>query len=66
MRSLKARFKKIEKNNPYWSSLVCFCEAVRGQRFTRRAIYSNFISLVDRSDYIPSQREALLDFSATL
>lgn len=51
MKALKRRFVKVVVTNPYWSSYLCFCEAIRGQGFTRRIVSSWFYRLVDKGDY---------------
>ena len=51
MRSLEARFINIEKKHPFWSSYICFAQAVIGMGFSRAAITSWFHKLVDKDDY---------------
>jgi hypothetical protein len=51
MRSVEARFKKVQKKEPYWSDYVCLAEATQGQKFTRRRIYYHFFQLVAKDDY---------------
>lgn len=60
MRSIERRFKKISKRNPYWSSLISFAQAITGQKFKRRAIYSQFDKLVEKDDYVPKEKCAIL------
>jgi hypothetical protein len=60
MRSIEARFKQIEKEQPYLSSLMCLCGAVKGQGFSYETIRKAFDRLVDKDDYQPKQREILL------
>jgi len=66
MKSLEARFKNIESKNPLWSSLICFNEACKGCRFTDRTISEWFPKLVDKEDYSPGQKNALIKFSKSL
>ena len=51
MRSIQARFNKVSEKNPYWSSLVSFQEAVRGQKFSKDTINRWFHRLVEKGDY---------------
>ena len=51
MRSVEARFRKIQKKQPFWSDYVCLSEATKGQKFTRRRLHSHFLKLVDKDDY---------------
>lgn len=60
MKSLNRRFKNIQEKNPYWSSLICFMEAIRGQRFSKDTLYRYFNKLVDKDDYQKEQRKDIL------
>jgi hypothetical protein len=60
MRSLERRFNNISRLNPYWSSYICFAETVKGQNFTRRIISKYFSRLVEKDDYDPRDRKALI------
>lgn len=60
MRSIKARYKNLQDKNYYWSSLVCFTEAVRGQNFSKDIINRWFNKIVDEDDYSREQRKAVL------
>jgi len=66
MRSVKRVFKRIEAENPYWSSLLCFAEAVRGRNFSRRTIVRNFNALVDKEDYAKNERKEIVEFLVEL
>ena len=60
MKSLEIRFNKIAEKNPYWSSYICFAEAVSGQGFGRQVIHRWFTKLVDKSDYAGSDKKEIL------
>ena len=60
MRSIERRFKEIENKNPFWSSYICFAEAVKGQKFSRRTISIWFSKLVEKSDYGAKDKKALI------
>ena len=60
MKSLERRFNKIAERNPYWSSYICFAEAVSGQGFSRQAIHRWFTKLVDKNDYAGSDKKKIL------
>ena len=51
MKSLERRYKNIAELNPYWSSYICFAEAVRDQNFSKRIITNYFNKLVEKDDY---------------
>ncbi|HOX10364.1 MAG TPA: hypothetical protein P5323_00175 [Candidatus Moranbacteria bacterium] len=60
MKSLERRFKNITKKKPFWSSYVCFSEAVKGQGFNRQSIHRWFQRLVDKNDYTRKEKRAIL------
>ncbi len=59
MRSIQSRFNKIKTKNPYWSSLTCFIETIRGQRFKKDTLHRSFKKLVDKDDYNKNQRKEI-------
>ncbi len=61
MKSIERRFNLLEKKNPYWSTLICFSEAIYYQRFNRQAIQRWFNKLVDTDDYAPEDKKAILE-----
>ncbi len=60
MKSVQKRFQQIEQKNPYWSSLICFTEAIRGQRFKKDTLHRSFNKLVNRDDYQECHRRDIL------
>ena len=62
MKSLQRRFNKIQKRNPYWSSYVCFSEAISRQGFSRQTTHRWFRKLVDKDDYAKDEAKALLRY----
>jgi hypothetical protein len=62
MRSLRRIFSRIRSENPYWSDYICFAEAVRGRKFSRKTIVRNFNSLVDKEEYARSEKKEIIDF----
>ena len=60
MKSIERRFNNITQGNPYWSSYVCFAEAVRGQNFSRQILHRWFNKLVDKNDYSRKEKKAIL------
>jgi hypothetical protein len=60
MKSIKRRFKKIEKKNPYWSSYECFWNSVRGQGFGKKMISIWFNELVNKDDYAKSEKKQII------
>jgi len=62
MRSIERRFNKIIQKNPNWSSYICFAEAIKKQNFSRQAIHRWFNKLVEKDDYVKSEKRAVLDF----
>jgi hypothetical protein len=66
MKSLKRVFNKIRERNPYWSDYICFAEAVRGKKFSKKTIVRHFNSLADRNDYAKSEKKEILRFLVEL
>lgn len=61
MRSIKARFKAIERSNPDLTSYICFTKAVRGQYFKRKMISGAFELLVSKDDYDTESRLGIIN-----
>jgi len=62
MRSLERRFRKIEKNNPRWSSHTCFAVAVRDQKFNKQTLARYFNKLVDKTDYAKEDKKQVVKY----
>jgi predicted Ser/Thr protein kinase len=62
MKSVKRVFNRIRSENPYWSDYICFAEAIRGKKFSRKTIIRNFNSLVDKEDYARNEKKEIIDF----
>lgn len=62
MKSLERNFVKIIDKNPHWSTYTCFAEAVKGKNFGKETIRRWFNKLVDKDDYHPSEKKAILFF----
>ena len=60
MKSLERRFNNTAEKKPFWSSFICFAEAVKGQRFTPSILHRWFQKLVQKDDYAQSDKRALL------
>lgn len=60
MRSLRRRFNNITKRNPYWSSYICFLEAIKGQNFNKQTTYRWFNKLVEKDDYDRKNKRIIL------
>lgn len=60
MKSLERRFNNITEKNIFWSSFICFAEAVKGQRFTPSILHRWFQKLVQKDDYAQSNKRTLL------
>ncbi len=62
MKSIQRRFNNIQEKNPYWSSIICFNEAIREQGFSQKNIYYWLPILVDKDDYDKSDKKEILSF----
>lgn len=58
---MEGRFAEIEDQNPGLSSYSCFIRAIKGQSLSEEDIRLWFDKLVERSDYLPSQKDQLLE-----
>jgi hypothetical protein len=60
-------FQEISRHNPYWSSWICFCEAIRGKKnLSKRTIQKFFKKLIDEDDYVKNEKTELLNYLYTL
>ena len=60
MKSIQRRFNNIREKKEGYSDYLCFCEAIKGQKFSREAIRRWFNKLVDKDDYAASDRKNIL------
>ena len=51
MKSIKARFAREQKRQPFLSDIVNYIKAINCQNFTKRVIVKNLYELVDKQDY---------------
>lgn len=61
MKSLERRFKRIAERNLYWSSYLCFAEAVNRQEFITSTVHRWFHKLVDKDDYARGDKRTVLE-----
>lgn len=66
MKSLERRFKNIQERNIFWSTYLCFAEAVKAQGFGKQAIHRWFNKLVENDDYATNEKRALFFFLTNL
>jgi hypothetical protein len=59
MKSIERPFRKILDSHPYWSSIVCFAEVVRGKGFGEQRARRQFNKLVDKDDYASCDRRSI-------
>ena len=62
MRSIERRFRLVEKQNPCWSSFICFANTVRGRNFNEKTIRMHFNKLVDKEDYAVDEKNQILEY----
>lgn len=62
MQSLERKFKKLCKQNPCWSTFVCFAETISGIGFSRQSIHRWFNKLVDKNDYSNNDKKEVMAF----
>lgn len=66
MKSIERRVNRIQKSNPYYSSIICFNTAIIGQNFSEIRIARQFNKLVDKEDYSKNDKKELLSFLYSL
>lgn len=60
MKSIEKRFNKASKEYQYLSSYMCFTEAIKGQKFSKKMINIWFNKLVEKDDYSKKDKKELL------
>jgi transposase-like protein len=63
---MKSVFKRIEKQNPFLSSLVVFNLSIIEYRYPKDIINKFFDELVDRKDYARKDRDEILNHCYSL
>jgi hypothetical protein len=66
MRSIKARFKKVETKHPEYSSYLAFADAIWGENFCKDKLVRHFNKLVDKEDYDKTEKKAVVRFLLSL
>ena len=66
MKSIERRFRKIENENPYWSSYICFARSISGQNFSEDRLRRMFNKLVDKNEYAQDEKKEIIKYLLTL
>lgn len=67
MRNIERQFKRIIKNNPEVSSLLCFVRIIKGKNYHIDSVEMWFDKLVDKQDYRRGkEKEELLGWINTI
>jgi hypothetical protein len=51
MKTIGTHFRKIQQEHPEWGDYVVLIEAIRGKKFSRKAIRLFFNEFIDSEDY---------------
>ncbi len=62
MKSIERRFNKASKEYSDLSSYMCFAEAIKNQKFSKKMIAIWFNKLVDKNDYSKEDKKELLSY----
>ena len=63
MPSFTYQFQEIQKENPYWSSWVCFCETLKKRNLRdEKKIRKYFNKLVEKDDYDKGEKAELIRY----
>ena len=65
MKSVERIFNKIIKQNPTWSSYLCFAKTIRIRNSKEKTIRFWFHKLVDPKDYAKDEKKIILRFLLT-
>ena len=61
------KFDSIKKENPYWSSYICFAEAIKeSKNITTRTLKKYFNILVDKDDYCETEKNGIIEHLKSL
>lgn len=60
MKSIQYTFDDLQRRNPYWGSYVVFAETVKITQPNYRILKNWFNKLVDKADYLSSEKTQLL------
>lgn len=60
MKSIERIFRQIEKENPYWSSYLCFVETIKRKKFSMKTVIRWFNKLVDEDNYDKSEKNDII------
>ena len=57
------KFQQEKRLNPYWSSYICFCEALKGApNISKRTLKKYFNLLVEIDDYAKKDKEQIIEY----
>lgn len=60
MKSIERRYRNVEAKRYYWSSFVCFAEAVKNQHFSKQTISRWFGKLVEKDDFARCDKKKVI------
>lgn len=66
MKSIARKFMEIREKRPFWSSFVCFTYCVIGKKISRPMLAKYFNKLVEKDDYLRSERKWLVPYIHSL
>ena len=61
MENLTNHFNRITRQNPFWSSLICFNNTMKTRKYSQKIITDGFKKLVDKKDYPRKHYDELLE-----
>ncbi len=62
MRSIEARYQKIQNRNPNLGAYPCLVRAVKGEGFGRKNLNIAFRIIIPKDDYIQIEKKGLVDY----
>lgn len=61
MKSIRRKFELVKARHPYWSSYICFADTITKANLSKKAISYWFNKLVEKDDYLQSEKKGILD-----
>lgn len=63
---LEQAFFSIQQKSPYWSSLICFNNAVIGKSYSKTEIGKTFNKVVEKGDYSRGDKDKIIEWLGKL
>jgi len=62
MKFANTQFEQTLRTHPEWSSWTCFCETIKGKKYSKKVLEKKLLELVDKSDFDGSSKKELVEY----